>query len=238
MNCQHFEHRITVLNSLWQSGALGRMTIASEAQLLGRALEGVFGPVLLQLGHWGEGKELWPQGPQRRPQLIAPQPGAGTDAIARLAELPVANACADAVLLAHALEFSDDPLAVLREADRVLMGEGSLMVMGFNAASPWGWRAAASRRGFPPGLRRVIPLRRVQDWLSLLGYEIEPSRHCLYTLPFGGAGGAPASVRRGWFYPFPAGVYLLKARKRLYGVTPLRARLRPAMLGGALEPTA
>ena len=71
------------MNSLWQSGALGRMTIASEAQLLGRALEGVFGPVLLQLGHWGEGKELWPQGPQRRPQLIAPQPGAGTDAVAR-----------------------------------------------------------------------------------------------------------------------------------------------------------
>ena len=238
MDCQHFEQRVTVLNSLWQSGALGRMTIASEAALLGRALEGVFGPVLLQLGHWGDGKELWPQGTQRSPQLIAPQPNGATDVIARLAQLPVANACADAVLLAHALEFNDEPLAVLREADRVLMGEGSLIVMGFNPASPWGWRAAASRHGFPPGLQRVISARRVHDWLSLLSYEIEPARHCLYTLPFGGAEGAPVSVRRGWFYPFPAGVYLLKARKRLYAVTPLRARLRPAVLGGALEPTA
>jgi hypothetical protein len=44
-------------------------------------------------------------------------------------------------------------------------------------------------------------------------------------------------MRRGWFYPFSAGVYLLKARKRLFGVTPLRARKRPAVLGGALEPT-
>jgi SAM-dependent methyltransferase len=225
------------LNSLWQSGALGRMTIASEAELLARAIEGVFGPVVLQLGHWGDGKELWPLGPQRRPLLVAPQPGRGTDVIARLAHLPVANTAADAVLLAHALEFSDEPLALLREADRVLMGEGCLIVMGFKPTSPWGWRAAASQCGFPPGLQRVIPERRVRDWLTLLGYEIEPTRHCLYTLPFGGAAGKPSSMRRGWFYPLPAGVYLLKARKRLFGVTPLRARLRPAVLGGALEPT-
>lgn len=225
------------MNSLWQTGALGRMTIASEADLLARALENVFGPVLLQLGHWGDGKELWPQGAQRTPRLVAPQAGQGTDVIARLAHLPLANASADAVLLAHSLEFSDEPLAVLREADRVLMGEGCLIVMGFKPASPWGWRAAASRRGFPPGLQRVISERRVHDWLSLLGYEVGPARHCLYTLPFGGAGGTPASTRRGWFYPFPAGVYLLKARKRLFGVTPLRARHRPAVLGGALEPT-
>ena len=238
MDCQHFEQRITILNSPWQSGALGRMTIASEAALLARALEGVFGPVLLQMGQWGEGTELWPQGPQRRPQRVATQAGSGTDVVARLAQLPVTNACADAVLLAHALEFSDEPLAVLREADRVLMGEGCLIVLGFNAPSPWGWRAAASRRGFPPGLQRVISSRRVHEWLSLLGYEIEPPRHCLYTLPFGGAANAPASLRRGWFYPFPGGVYLIKARKRLYGVTPLRAKLRPAVLGGALEPTA
>lgn len=238
MDCQHFEQRITILNDPWQSGALGRMTIASEAELLGRALEGVFGPVLLQLGQWGEGTEIWPQGPQRRPHLVAPQPGQGVEVVARLAHLPVANACADAVLMAHALEFSDQPLAVLREADRVLMGEGCLIVVGFNAPSPWGWRAAASRHGFPPGLQRVISARRVHDWLSLLGYEIEPPRHCLYTLPFGGAAQPRASVRRGWFYPFPAGVYLTKARKRLYGVTPLRVKARHAVLGGALEPTA
>jgi len=213
------------------------MTIASETELLAQALEGVFGPVLLQLGHWGDGKELWPTGPQRRPQLIAPQPGMGTDLVAQLAQLPVPNACADAVLLAHALEFSNEPLALLREADRVLMGEGSLIVMGFRPSSPWGWRAAVSCRGFPPGLQRVISERRVHDWLAVLGYEVEPARHGLYRLPLGAMGGTSSSTRRRWFYPFSAGVYLLKARKRLFGVTPLRARHRPAVLGGALEPT-
>ena len=77
----------------------------------------------------------------------------------------------------------------------------------------------------------------MREWLSLLNYEIEPARHGLYSLPFGAADGAPASTRRGWVYPFPAGVYLLRARKRLYSVTPLRARLRPAVLGGVHEPS-
>lgn len=223
--------------SSWHSSALGRLIHATEARLLGQALEGVFGPVQLQLGHWGQGLELWPLQSPRRPLLIAATPGLDTHVVARLTHLPIPGACADAVLLAHSLEFGDDPLALLREADRVLMGEGTLLVLGFNPASPWGWRAAASRSGFPPGLLRVITERRVREWLSLLNYEIEPVRHGLYALPFGAAEHAPASTRRGWVYPFPAGVYLLRARKRLYGVTPLRVRLRPAVLGGVLEPS-
>lgn len=220
----------------WHRGVLGRTTIAAEADMLARALDGVFGPVALQMGRWGEATELWPSGSQRRLGVIAPEPGSGTDLVAHLAQLPVANACVDVVLLPHTLEFSSDPLAVLREADRVLMGEGCLLVIGFSPASPWGWRAAISRRRFPPGLQRAISARRVTDWLNVLGYEVEPARHGLFMLPFGSAARS-RGVRRRWFYPFPAGAYLIKARKRLYGVTPLRFRSRPAVLGGAFEPT-
>ena len=142
------------------------------------------------------------------------------------------------MLLPHALEFEPDPHAVLREADRVLVGEGQLIVLGFRPASPWGWRARASRSGFPPGLKRVLSEGRVRDWLVLLGYEIIAVQRYLYNLPLDGH--CDASLRRGWFYPFPAGAYLLKARKRLYGLTPLRPRKRErrSLLGGALEPSA
>lgn len=226
-----------MLESSWHSSALGRLIHATEARLLAQALEGVFGPVHLQFGHWGQGLELWALQSPRRPLLFAPGPGMDTHVVARLTQLPIAGACADSVLLPHSLEFGHDPLALLREADRVLMGEGTLLVLGFNPASPWGWRAAASRSGFPPGLQRVITERRVREWLSLLNYEIEPARHGLYALPFGAAEGAPPSTRRGWVYPFPAGVYLLRARKRLYSMTPIRPRLRQAVLGGVLEPS-
>ncbi len=45
-------------------------------------------------------------------------------------------------------------------------------------------RARASRSGFPPGLRRVLPERRVRDWLVLLGYEVVASRRYLYCSPW------------------------------------------------------
>jgi SAM-dependent methyltransferase len=226
------------LYSPWQSGFLGQLAIASEAVLLGQALDDVFGPTLLQLGRWGGSGELWQNAPSRRPCVCAPQVDAGVDIVTRLSELPVSGAGADAVILAHALETVSDAHALLREADRVLMGEGTLIVLGFRPISPWGWRAKASRRGFPPGSQRLVSERRVRDWLKVLGYELERVRYGLYCLPFAAAPNAPASIRRGWIYPFAAGVYLLKARKRLYGVTPLRPRKRRAVLGGALEPTA
>jgi SAM-dependent methyltransferase len=230
------------LDFLWHAGPLGRLTLDSEAHLLAQSLDDVFGPWLLQLGQWGAERELLGRTRARRYTVVAPAPGRSADVAARLSQLPVAAGAVDAVLLPHCLEFEDDPHAVLREADRVLGGEGQLIVLGFRPASPWGWRAAASRDGFPPGLRRLLSESRLREWLVLLGYEIVQVRHYLYTLPMGSQSTASGqiSVRRGWVYPLPAGAYLLKARKRLFGATPLRLRRRErrGLLGGALEPSA
>lgn len=230
------------MDALWHTGPLGRLTLHSEAYLLAQSLDDVFGPWLLQLGQWGEDRELLAGTRGRRYTLVAQGLGGAADLGARLAQLPVAGGAVDAVLLPHSLEFEEDPHAALREADRVLGGEGQMIVLGFRPASPWGWRAAASRRGFPPGLRRLVSESRLREWLVLLGYEIVRVRHYLYTLPTDSRSETTGqvSVRRGWVYPLPAGAYLLKARKRLFGATPLRLRRREprALLGGALEPTA
>jgi SAM-dependent methyltransferase len=163
--------------------------------------------------------------------------------VARLAQLPIANGSVDAVLLPHTLEFEPDPYAIVREADRVLVGDGQLLVLGFRPLSLWGLRAAATRAGFPPGLRRLIPLHRLRDWLVLLGYEIVESRPYLYHSPWGAPGAGDAGraqvLRRALLNPLPAGGYLVKARKRLYTLTPVRPRFREkrAVLGGLVEPT-
>jgi SAM-dependent methyltransferase len=231
----------------WQAGPLGRALIGAEAALLGEALGDVFGQELLQVGCWGRGRELLARSRTRRQTVLAssPEVGAGqADMIASLDQLPVAGGAVDAVLLPHSLELEPDPYAVLREADRVLVGEGQLLVLGFRPWSPWGLRAAAAPDGFPPGLRRMLSEWRLRDWLVLLGYEIVSSRHYLHRLPLerrGRAGEAPANlVRRGLFNPWPASAYLLKARKRLYTVTPIRPRLRRdrlRVIGGLAEPT-
>ena len=52
--------------------------------------------------------------------------------------------------------------------------------------------------------------------------------------------GAPSALlRRGWIKPWPAGAYLLKARKRVYTLTPIRPRVRERVqpIGGLVKPT-
>src|ERR1700690_4423658 len=124
----------------WQREPLGRALIQAEAQLLATTFDDVFGLELLQLGAWGEGRELLAPARIRRQSVVADvsQIAAGGDLVASLAHLPISNAMVDAVLLPHTLELAGDPYAVLREADRVLMAEGQLIVLGFRPVSLWG----------------------------------------------------------------------------------------------------
>jgi len=228
----------------WQSSALGRATVLAERKLLALAFDDVFGIELLQIGSWGLGRELLNGSRTRRQSVVAESPCAEADLQARLDFLPVASGAVDAVLLPHSLEFTADPYAVLREADRVLGAEGQLLVMGFHTRGPWGWRSAASRSGFPPGMRRLLSDGRLRDWLVLLGYEVTLVQRYLYMLPVEPRvvpeEALPGSLRRGWFYPWPAGAYLLKARKRVLGLTPIRPRRRERrkLLEGVMEPSA
>src|SRR5689334_21120925 len=115
----------------WLSTPLGRQLVAAEASLLRGLLDDVFGLELLQLGAWGASRELLAGSRTRRQTVIAETSGSEVDIVARLDALPVQTASIDAVLLPHTLEFDSDPQAVVREADRVLTGEGQLIVLGF-----------------------------------------------------------------------------------------------------------
>ena len=228
----------------WWGTSLGRSLLAAEAELLGEAMEDVFGWELLQIGVWGGARELLTRGRTRRQSLVAaPGFAPGADIIARPSHLPICSDSIDAALLPHTLEFAPDPYAILREVDRVLVGEGQLLILGFRPWSLWGLRARASRSGFPPGMRRVLTEALVREWLVLLGYEVVLKSRYLYLGPWSrglAPGEGTGRMRRaGLTYPLPAGAYLLKARKRVYTLTPLRPRLRerPAVLGGLVKPT-
>ncbi len=211
---------------------------------MSEALDDVFGWELLQLGIWGSSAKLLAGCRTRRHAVVSNRRVASADAdiAARLSQLPIANASVDAVVLPHTLEFETDPYAVVREADRVLAGEGQLIVLGFRPFSPWGFRSRAISRGYPPGLKRMLGARRIADWLELLGYDVSLTRNYLFAPPWGGsaprAGQPSALLRRGWFNPWPAGAYLIKARKRVYTLTPIRPKLQRAQpIGGLVKPT-
>ena len=235
--------RDTALRAWWET-PIARALLAAESELLGEALEDVFGWELLQVGAWGSGRELLAGSRSRRQTLIAGAVFAGgTDVFARPSQLPVVSDCIDAVLLPHTLEFAPDPYVVLREVDRVLVGEGQLLVLGFRPWSLWGMRARWSRSGFPPGMRRVLSERLLREWLVLLGFEVVAAQRYLYLSPWSRGlargEGTGRMLRRGLTYPLPAGAFLLMARKRVYTLTPVRQRFRekPAVIGGLVKPT-
>ncbi|NDG55363.1 MAG: class I SAM-dependent methyltransferase [Betaproteobacteria bacterium] len=99
------------------------------------------------------------------------------------AALPLASASVDLLLLPHVLEFSPDPHAVLREAQRVLRSEGRLVIAGLNPWSLWGLRELALGSWFESSLPmecRMIALGRLRDWMGLLEFDMDRGRFGCY----------------------------------------------------------
>lgn len=136
---------------------------------------------------------------------------------------PVASQSLDLLVLPHVLEFSQYPHQVLREAERILRPEGHLLLAGFNPLSLWGARRLLSGRcgGFP-WRGRFLHMRRLKDWLALLGFELHTGRMVCYAPPFKQAkwlnrfACLEAAGDRWW--AMGGGVYLLHAIKRSPGM--------------------
>ena len=222
----------------WFKGPLGARVLREEAALATLALDTVFGFELLQVGAWGPARHLLTGARTQHTTLLAPELTPGVTLCAPLDTLPFRSDSIDAILLPHTLELVEDPYAVLREAERVLTGEGCLMICGFNPFSGWGarrvFRQYFGRRAFPPHTRRMLSERRLRVWVALLGFDVDSVHGYLGFLPMKG-GLSEVHPRR----PLSAGAYLLKARKRVSTLTLIRPRrrVRQRVLVGAAEPT-
>jgi SAM-dependent methyltransferase len=222
----------------WFEGPLGARVLREEAALATLALDTVFGFELLQVGAWGPGRHLLTGARTQHTTLMAPELTAGATLCAPLDTLPFRSDSIDAILLPHTLELVEDPYAVLREAERVLTGEGCLMICGFNPFSGWGagrvFGQYFGRPAFPPQTQRMLSERRLRDWVALLGFDIDSVHGYLGFLPLTGGVGEIHPRRA-----LTAGAYLLKARKRVSTLTMVRPRrrVRQRVLVGAAEPT-
>src|SRR5919197_4160080 len=101
---------------------------------------------------------------------LALEPGASL--AADPLQLPLASQSIDLVVLPHVLEGHDHPHEVLREAERVLMPEGQLVISGFNTGSLWRVRQMFAKRQEAPWNLKFIGLLRLRDWLRVLGFEL------------------------------------------------------------------
>lgn len=230
----------------WLRSPLGQRVYARERKLAAESLAQVFGWQLLQIGFWGDDDGLIADARTQRRAVLAwhGERSGGRSAIrSRTDALAIASDSVDAVVLPHTLEYEPEPHEILREVGRIMAAEGHLIVFGFRPLSAWGMRHLFAHGGYPPGLERMIGEGRLKDWLKLLGFEVVDAQRYLFTLPWGSRvtsshGFFERSGQRAW--PLFAGGYALKARKRVYTLTPIRPRwkrLRPQVVGGLIEPT-
>ena len=159
--------------------------------------------------------------------------------------LPIADTSLDLLLLPHRLEFSERPHQTLREAERVIMPEGHLLISGFNPFSWWGLshfvKTRLSGKCHPdafPWTGKFIGLNRLKDWLTLLGFEVLSVQMCCHIPPF-----ENQNLHRRFHFmhrigarglPLLGGVYFIMAKKRVACMTPLKPNWKKSALTAGL----
>ena len=224
----------------WTDSALGQYLLQWEQQRCDEAVSDIFGYHGLQLGmpmlqalranrmpqRWlaleaeslGDWQQVLRHG--RLPSSEVPIPSV---LIAAPEALPFSEHSLDLVVLPHTLDTSPDPHAVLREAARVLVPEGRLVVCGLNPASLMGVQRRVERRTpYLSGMGWGVGYWRLRDWLRLLAFDIEAVQFGCYR---------PAAQGEQWLrrwdfldrwghkgWPVLGGVYCLVAVKRVPGM--------------------
>lgn len=207
----------------WLETPLGRYLLKREQAYFDQAVADIFGFNAVQLGLTQCDLLRANRMPLRchaAPEFLLAQ---ATGLLTDLNYLPLATQSVDLVLLPHVLEFDANPHQILREVERVLMPEGRVIISGFNPFSLWGLsRCLPYRKREYPWRGNFISLRRIKDWLSLLGFEVTAGRMCCYAPPFRSEKWLQrfdfmdAAGDRWW--ALAGGVYYLQAKKRVHGM--------------------
>ena len=213
----------------WWQSKTGAYLLKQERAALNDTLPTIFGYYLVQSGCWGQPGMLTEASTIRTRLIVGECGAAGAGVAGDPCYLPFLSDAVDAVLLPHTLERVAEPEQVLREAERVLRGEGHVRVLGFHPWGPWGIMRHFRR---DPWDGRFMRLGRLKEWLGVLGFETVQIRHIVHRPPWRSRGMLLRSAfldRLGW--RMTSGVYLIVAKKRVFSMTPLRrkrSRRQPA----------
>jgi SAM-dependent methyltransferase len=205
--------------SPWFNTPRGRYILDWERSQFDSSVEDVFGFNAVQVG--------LPEFDLLRQNRIPLKACAGVDVgctlVAQPWQLPLASQSIDLLVLPHVLEFSSQPHQILREVERVLMPEGSIVISGFNPLSLWGLkRALRLEKNEYPWKGKFIGLLRLKDWLALLGFELNGGRFGCYAPPFGQGNWLDRfdfleSAGDRW-WPIAGAVYVVRAVKHTTGM--------------------
>ncbi len=230
----------------WLASPLGAYLMAQEQTLFDEAVSDVFGFYAVQMGLL----EIDLLQHSRMPHMVyaTSEPAISADMPCQersykvscdTTQMPWQAASVDLLLLPHALDFSLNAHQTLREAERVLVPEGHVMMTGFNPFSMWGLKQRFNRDAGFPWDGEFLPLLRIKDWLALLGFEIVDIKMACFAPPFNSLSWLSRfqcmdKASSHWWLMM-GGVYFIVAKKRVLGMRVIRpnwnkAKIKPSMV--------
>ena len=167
----------------WYAGETGQYLLGELIERLNPVLTTTFGYYSLQVGCQSVTDQLL-ESCRVKHQFTLDEIESAAQVQAHPAMLPIAADSVDLVILMHHLSNTSEPHAVLREAFRILIPEGRLIIIDFNPMSLWGLR------GFMQSWLERVPFRghfytarRIDDWMRLLGFDQEQHLRVGYMPP-------------------------------------------------------
>lgn len=204
----------------WQQLPNGEMLQKQTQQHIDRYLPHCFGYHLLKLGQLSS--LLDTSHSSIKHQISCAANGENIGLLADLHQLPLQDSSIDLCILAHELNFSNDPHQLLREIDRILTLDGTLILTGHNPISLFGLRSVLK----PKHLKKehLFLTNRVLDWLSLLGFEVKQKQQFDFLSGEFSSFFASCVESVGQRYaPYFCGVYFIVAKKQNTPMTPIKS---------------
>lgn len=140
--------------------------------------------------------------------------------------LPFKTDSLAAAVLVHALEYQEKPELLVAELERVLLLEGQLILCGFNPWSLCNLMRIPKKCAPQPGSPHLKSRNTLCRLLAAASFAVEREQTIFFRVPINRPwalqqNGLLERIGPRWM-PYFGGIYLISARKRVHGVTPLR----------------
>lgn len=229
----------------WYESPVGQSLLAAQEKVLDEELSCMFGYHLMQLSvlpyHRLSASSRINHCFSLAPAVVrtekVTQSLCDVQALAELDALPLPDETIDVTILHHVLEFSCNPHQVLKEAARVTVPRGHIILFAFNPWSVlgiiqlikklWGSSPVAKHRSLRSG--------RLRDWLEFLDFSCLSLRHLSHGSPLR-PGPRPISriIDQRFRESMPFGAaYCIVARKDKVGLTPIKPEWESSRILGA-----
>lgn len=212
----------------WYRSSIGQQCNAAETAILNSILPSLYGYVAVVLGTPAATDYLQasPVGQQIRLDRCRPLHNIEPHLLTNSDQLPLATDQIDLAVIPHSIEFTQQPLELLRELDRVLIPEGYVVFIAFNPFSCWSifrllkrWsltfgRSQRRSEAATNWQSQPVSVTHLRFWLSEVGFEVLSVKNYRFA----------NTLNQPWL--FCGSGYVLLAKKKLSTLTLIKPRWR------------